>query len=250
MLLWDNLTWDYLMWSYFVITPLYVVLTYKSLRQQVIANPAIRMGLYSSSIIGLWIPMLILLAYQNQFPSFAPSFKIIGSYNNWWIAIAITLLFLTTFLAWSLISLKANTDKDKSLVKGLTPIQWLLPATPKELRRFIFLVSPSAGICEEILYRGLLLGFLSQNLSVTSAVIISSVAFGAPHLYQGWTGFIKTALLGAIMAIMTVLSESLLLAIILHTVIDIYMGILGYIILTRQKQQSNLALTPNLKETV
>lgn len=226
--------WDYVLWSYFIFTPLYVIFTYKQLRQHVIAEPSLRLKLYSSSIWGLWLPMLLMLGYQSQSPEFAPTVIMLGSINSWGIAFGTLLLGVIGYMVWSLKKLRAETDKDQQLLQGIEPIRWLLPETKKEMKRFVLLVSPSAGICEEILYRGLLLGFLLEHLSVSNAVIISSIAFGLPHLYQGLSGLIKTAVLGSIMAIVTVLTESLILAIILHSAIDMYMGLLSYIVINRQ----------------
>ena len=46
-------------------------------------------------------------------------------------------------------------------------------------------MSVSAGICEEIFYRGLLLTALTALVGLWPAVLLSSVAFGLGHAYQG-----------------------------------------------------------------
>lgn len=232
------LIWDLVLWSYFVASPIYVILTYKNLKRQVTQDPSIRASLYISTIIGLWIPVTLMLGYQQINPSFAPQLNFVGSFNNWWIGIAVALTVLIGYLALSISKLRSNTKNDQTILEGIDNIKWLLPANRPEVKRFVLAASPTAGVCEEILYRGLLLGMLSSEFSVVTAVIISSIAFGAPHLYQGWLGFIKTALLGLVMAMITVLSESLLLAIVFHTVIDVYMGLLSYLVISREKQVS------------
>jgi membrane protease YdiL (CAAX protease family) len=232
------LIWDLVLWSYFVASPIYVILTYKNLKQQVTQDPSIRPSLYTSTVIGLWAPVALMLGYQQINQGFAPALNFVGTFNTWWFGIAVALMVLIGYLALSINKLRSETKNDQAILEGIDNIKWLLPANRLEANRFVFAVSPTAGICEEILYRGLLLGMLSSELSVVTAVIISSIAFGAPHLYQGWLGFIKTALLGFVMAMITVLSESLILAIIFHTVIDVYMGLLSYLVISRQNQIS------------
>ena len=44
------------------------------------------------------------------------------------------------------------------------------------------------------------------------------------HAYQGFSGIVKTTLVGLVMALLTVFSGSLLVAMVLHTVIDLTSG--------------------------
>ncbi|MCB2195379.1 MAG: CPBP family intramembrane metalloprotease [Bacteroidetes bacterium] len=46
----------------------------------------------------------------------------------------------------------------------------------------IFVGGLCAGIVEEVFFRGILLGYLEKKYGLASAVIISSLLFGAPHL--------------------------------------------------------------------
>jgi len=64
-------------------------------------------------------------------------------------------------------------------------VQFLLPQTSLELGLWM-LLSITAGICEEAIYRGYLqrqLGALTRNVWV--GITISAAAFGGAHLYQG-----------------------------------------------------------------
>jgi membrane protease YdiL (CAAX protease family) len=99
----------------------------------------------------------------------------------------------------------------------------LAPVTPKEGRAFA-LVAVTAGVCEEIMYRGILMSVLTPVVGLWPAVGLSSVIFGMGHAYQGFSGIVKTTLVGLIMALLTVFSGSLLVAMVLHTVIDLASG--------------------------
>jgi membrane protease YdiL (CAAX protease family) len=97
----------------------------------------------------------------------------------------------------------------------------LLPETLREKLLAVLLVAPSAGICEELLYRGYLLPQLSQYLSsATWGWVASSAAFGLAHGYQGVSGMLQAALLGALLAYPMVRTGSVYPAMAAHFLID------------------------------
>jgi uncharacterized protein len=97
----------------------------------------------------------------------------------------------------------------------------LLPATPQE--RLLWVpVAVSAGICEEIVFRGWLLSALHNQigLSGVALVCVAAAIFGLAHAYQKLTGVILTALAGALFCVIYVATGSLLVPILLHIVVD------------------------------
>ncbi|OMP66015.1 CPBP family intramembrane glutamic endopeptidase [Domibacillus epiphyticus] len=68
----------------------------------------------------------------------------------------------------------------------LEAIECMLPEDTKD--RLLFAsVAVTAGFCEEVMFRGVMMTYLEQlNLSVVGAVILSSAVFGIIHLYLGW----------------------------------------------------------------
>ncbi len=97
----------------------------------------------------------------------------------------------------------------------------LMPATRKERLWAVFGVAPTAGICEEFLYRGFLLAELARwTHSGWLALGISSVAFGFAHVYQGASGIIRAALLGALLGLPVIKTGSLYPGMLAHAAID------------------------------
>lgn len=98
----------------------------------------------------------------------------------------------------------------------------LIPRTKKEKKWFLF-VSLTAGICEEIVWRGCLL-FLLQDifpaLSMLTAGIISCILFGLIHCYQGIHGIIKTAIISVIFVLLYFVTDSIFPGIFLHFLFD------------------------------
>src|SRR5208283_3275686 len=75
-----------------------------------------------------------------------------------------------------------------------------LPATWEERRWFSF-VSISAGICEEVLFRGFVLHYLHDGplaLNLTLALFLSAIIFGLHHLYLGVGGVVQTVVGGLV----------------------------------------------------
>lgn len=101
----------------------------------------------------------------------------------------------------------------------------LLPKTGREKVVFVFL-SFSAGLGEELAYRGFLVPALAAVFgSVLAAVLLSSIVFGILHAYQGWLGMVRTALLGIVLATSFILTGSLWPAIIAHAMLDVLVGV-------------------------
>ncbi|MCM3600978.1 CPBP family intramembrane metalloprotease [Robertmurraya korlensis] len=90
-------------------------------------------------------------------------------------------------------------------------------------------MSWTAGITEEIIYRGFLIFALTQlfpSFSVWMVFILSSLLFGLAHTYQGFLNVIKTSLFGLFFAILYMGLDSIVPLMILHFLID-YVGKIG-----------------------
>ena len=97
----------------------------------------------------------------------------------------------------------------------------LIPRTRQEKVWSVLLLVPTAALCEEFLYRGLLLAQISQWLrSGAWACAVSSLAFGLAHVYQGWSGMVRASLLGALLAYPVIHFGSLYPSMLAHGLID------------------------------
>jgi uncharacterized protein len=101
----------------------------------------------------------------------------------------------------------------------------LLPVTAAERRLFV-LLSLTAGVTEEIVFRGILIPALTVAFgSVWYAAAIGSLVFGFLHTYQGLAGTARAAVLGLVLAASYILSGSLIPAILAHAVLNVLSGI-------------------------
>jgi len=135
------------------------------------------------------------------------------------------ILFATVFAilirVWK--NRRANSDQKKSWWRRLLPdFSALFPSGPRE-RLLFAAVAISAGVCEEVVFRGWLLCTLHNvvGLKGTTLVLAAAACFGLAHFYQGATGMIVTAIAGVLFTFLFVQSGSLLLPILIHIVIDL-----------------------------
>jgi len=89
-------------------------------------------------------------------------------------------------------------------------------------------VSLTAGFCEELLFRGFLVWILQPYIGWLGAAAVSLAVFTAAHAYQGASGLVRCATLGAIMTAIVFLTQSLWPAIVLHAALDWMGGLVGW----------------------
>lgn len=85
------------------------------------------------------------------------------------------------------------------------------------------LVSATAGFCEEAMFRGYLMTRLRLVFKMKNwfwPVLISSIAFGACHLYQGIPNFIVITFYGLMLSLLYIRTRSLWPGIIAHFFLD------------------------------
>jgi CAAX protease family protein len=94
---------------------------------------------------------------------------------------------------------------------------------PQTLREFaIYPIAAVAGsTCEELLYRGFLIGTLTPLMGTAGAVLMSSALFGLGHAYQGRLGILRTTVIGLGLGIAFALTSSLWWLIIAHSVVNL-----------------------------
>ena len=99
----------------------------------------------------------------------------------------------------------------------------IVPRTFRE-KVWFALMSATAGIGEEIVYRGFLSYHLMRHFPewpLALLIISAGIIFGFAHFYQGITGIVRTSILGTAFGALYISSGSLLPGIILHFIIDV-----------------------------
>ena len=109
-----------------------------------------------------------------------------------------------------------------ALVRRLLPdFSALLPVTVGERWQW-FAISISAGVCEEIVFRGWLLSVLHTPLGLagTGLIVVAAACFGIAHAYQGPAGVVLTGIAGVVFCVLYAATGGLLVPMVLHAVVD------------------------------
>jgi membrane protease YdiL (CAAX protease family) len=102
----------------------------------------------------------------------------------------------------------------------------LIPRSRREAGAFDAL-SLTAGVCEEVLYRGFLTWYLACYVSFDAAYVVAPCAFGLAHAYQGPRGIFLTAAIGIVLSALYLASGTLWLPMAFHAFFDMHSGRVG-----------------------
>jgi len=100
----------------------------------------------------------------------------------------------------------------------------LLPQSLPEILIWIA-VSITAGICEELAFRGFLQRqFHALTGNIVAAVVAQGVVFGLFHAYQGWINVVVISVLGILFGVLAAWRGNLRANIVVHAWADIWGG--------------------------
>jgi len=194
-------------------------------------RPGARLRGYRRGLIGQWLfaagAIGIWVSYHRPWSAL----RLVVP-HGWRLALSITLIAASVALLviqlWSV--LRLPQERRVAARPRLGGVAFLLPHTLQEAQWFV-LLSVTAGYCEELLYRGYLVWFFAPWLGDIGAMAFVVAIFGVSHAYQGRKGAVRATLAGAVMAGIVLGTGSLIPAMIVHALIDIGGGIVGYLLL-------------------
>ncbi|MCF2949017.1 CPBP family intramembrane metalloprotease [Paraglaciecola aquimarina] len=207
-----------------------VISLFDNTQQSILDHKKSLIQAYAEGMLIIWLPVIFLLVHLVYSPLTLVSIGLKWN-DSWQFLTSLGLLILVIFyFILSSLSLVKDEASQASLAKQITPLAWFMPKTKSQLAIFTLGLSVSAGICEELIFRGYLLHALTEHVGLSFAVLISSALFGLCHLYQGLDHVIRTFIIGLVLCGVYWFSQSLLMAIILHIAVDIYGGMTSYIV--------------------
>jgi len=187
-----------------------------------------RLGLYGTTICFQWALGALVLwrAVARGMNLASLGLTISDPWRTTWMTFLVTLLLCAGQIA-GLRKMIQIPAEDRGALFRIT--EKIMPRTRIEVSVFAALAG-TAGLSEEFLYRGFLLAVFARVFAYASgalliAICLSSIWFGAAHLYQGRRGIITTFVVGMIFAGVRVWSGSLFPAIIAHAAVDLVVGL-------------------------
>lgn len=192
-------------------------------------NPRLFTHIYS--ITTLWLPAIAALYAWNYS---GRDWADMGLQFNWSLtmSIVIAICVLTCcahfFQLYLLVTNENKRFEYNSAVDAAGDAMYFMPRTKTELGSFS-LLGTTAGITEEILFRGFLIWALDQFLPLYAAAFMAWGLFVILHLYQGWNQIPIIAFAGGVITIMYIACGSILPLMVFHILIDIVSGFVFWI---------------------
>jgi uncharacterized protein len=142
----------------------------------------------------------------------------------WWVLAVLLAAIVMVQLVLPVLQVSMKyRDREFLEPKQLVPLRFFLPATPNERGWFVVLCV-TAGICEEVLFRGFLMRYLYNSplqLGLLPAILVAAMVFGTHHFYQGVKGFVSTSIGGFIFAGILLVTGSLWAGMVYHAAADL-----------------------------
>ncbi len=214
--------------------PVAGVLGFRRLLRRVAAGEKVnRTQLYRNTAISHWALFLICMA---MWANMARPWSAIGlglELDLWFgLGAVLTILGIGALVMQIRQVNEATADELKRIRERFGNLAIMIPQSGNELARFYGL-SVTAGIVEEVLWRGFLIWYLNQFMPLWGAALVSTIGFALAHAYQGLKHLPQITAVGAAFAALYLLSGSIWLPIILHAAVDILQGRLGYNVMCR-----------------
>ncbi len=190
------------------------VIRRRTLAQRVEARPDGRVWLYRSFILRMW-PIMVLP------PAIVWASSRITAADLGWAwphGVGGSLLAAYYLLAVSIAGFRVRHRMRRGAVyPRRRRVVFMTPRTTRE-RWWVVALSLTAGITEEVLYRGALpaVGVHIYHLPYAAAASAAILFFAVAHLYQGRLGLLAAAAAGFVFTVLYAMSGSLLLPIVVH----------------------------------
>lgn len=181
-------------------------------------------GVYRSTMIWQWVALAVLAAAWVLLGRPAADLGLVRPGGVGFIVGVALVALLAGVLVYSWRHVARMTAEARArTVESMGDLVYFLPRNEREFRLFAGL-SVTAGVVEEIFYRGFLIWYLAQIVPLWAAVVVSSLIFGLGHSYQGVGGVLRTGGVGLGAAVLYVVSGSIWLPMIAHILLDLLQG--------------------------
>lgn len=218
----------YVAWFAFASPLLDYLFFWPAFRRRSQADPArARTWLWAWAIFGAWpvvaVGAVLWEANDRSWASFGFSVP-----DGWrlWTSVALFLL-LAAYFAYTVAALARSSDARASVRQQFEKLTAVLPHTRTEMYWFGG-VSLTAGFCEEFLFRGYFIWALAPWLGWWGAAALSVALFGIWHVYQGWSGALRSGIVGAVFTLLVATFNSLWPAIAVHALFDLGQGMIAW----------------------
>jgi uncharacterized protein len=225
----SHMPWD--IWLIFLVLAVVVPWRGRIRLKQLLARPSVdsreRISLYLSTIVFQWIAVAI-AGWRAWAHGYTRVELGLGTGPNLFRSLIAGVLGTGILAGLHWVNFRRmGRLRDRLPARVQAMASRILPQSKSERVPFLFLAL-TAGCCEEFLYRGFAMAaFARAGFSIWASVVISSVLFGAAHLYQGRGGLVGTGILGLLFGAFRAFTGSFVPVAVWHAAIDVVAGIAG-----------------------
>jgi len=185
-------------------------------------DPAAKLATYARIMAGLWLATAGAFAIMGRG---LWTVQLAPTEASWIPGRAVLLAMVVASLTAMLVPVvaKRNAKAAAAIGRRLNELGYLLPQNARE-RVWWALLSLTAGICEECVFRSFLFHYLHVDpwrLGIAASLALACVIFALGHLYQGVKAAAATGLLAVMFFGFFLSTGNLLLSIVLHALADL-----------------------------
>lgn len=185
--------------------------------------PGARLSTYRYSIFSLWalaLPVLVIWQVCDL------DWALLGFQWDWnfrLMGVCIVSILIAGFFGWQAWSMQTTAAARTSYAEALRAgggTYYFMPVSSIEHRTFIGL-GVTAGITEEIIFRGFLIWAFAFFMPLWAAGLSSHLIFTMMHRYQGLAGMAQVFVIGAVITCLYIVGGSIWPLIALHIAVDV-----------------------------
>ncbi len=200
--------------------------------QEVEWTSEMKMALYRSNAVMLWVVAGILVGawlLQGRSLAWMGFQPPLSEKMPQALLIAASFVLLYAVDSWRQLGSPQARARTRARWHALTPF---VPANWQEYRAFVPLAL-SAGICEEIWFRGFCITYLVHLIGLDGpaqavlVVALPALIFALSHSYQGFEAMFKIGVLSLFFGVLFLTTRSLVWPIALHIAVDLASGLLS-----------------------
>jgi membrane protease YdiL (CAAX protease family) len=188
--------------------------------------PRVRVWLYRQAVAIQWTlsALLVALWIGQRRPWLELGLEWHGSLRTYTVFLGVAIA--VAGVAFQLPRVFRDADTLARIRRRLAHMPRMIPAGEDEMRLF-YALSITAGVCEELLFRGFLFWYAMHFMPWPWAAAATVLLFGIGHSYQGPTGIVTTSIAGAVFMTLYLMTGSLYLSMLVHMLMDAYSGTVG-----------------------
>ena len=185
-------------------------------------HPRARLFAYYLNIVTTWLSTIAVLMLWIAFRRPWQALRV-GAFGP---LLGVGLLLAGLYLWYMLRSRRRILARPETFARyreAFENLSVIVPRGPQE-RQLAAFVAITAGIGEEVLFRGFMLSLFMNLFGLWIGVLANIAIFAFAHAYQGRAGIIRTGAFGAAATIIVLATGSLVPAILIHTIQDLVAG--------------------------